>query len=90
MYQKYDICTLSILINEIVSNNASKTGHLHVSTLINEIVTTSNYSAVANSHTLQFTTTRTKTSQFVFTSRFMVMEPNNVLCSRPSRLVNIS
>jgi hypothetical protein len=28
-----------------------------------QIVTTSNYSAVANSHTLQFTTARTKSSQ---------------------------
>jgi hypothetical protein len=31
-------------------------------------VTTSNYSAIANSHTLQFTTTRTKSSQSAVSS----------------------
>jgi hypothetical protein len=30
-----------------------------------QIVTTSNYSAITNSHTLQFTTEHTKSSQFV-------------------------
>jgi hypothetical protein len=45
-----------------------------------QIVTTSNYSAVANSHTRQFTVAHTKFSQFVLTSCFLVMDPNNVLC----------
>jgi hypothetical protein len=46
-----------------------------------QIVTTSNYNAIANSHNLQFTTAHTKYSQFVFTSHFLVMDPNNILCS---------
>jgi hypothetical protein len=33
-----------------------------------QIITTSNYSAIANSHTLQFTTTRTKSSQSAVSS----------------------
>jgi hypothetical protein len=33
------------------------------------IVTTSNYSAISNLYILQFTTARTKPSQFVFSSR---------------------
>jgi hypothetical protein len=40
------------------------------------IVTTSNYSAIANSRTLQFTTARIKSSMFVFTSRCLVTDPN--------------
>jgi hypothetical protein len=31
--------------------------------LYTQLVTTSNYSAIANSHTLQFTTSRTRSSQ---------------------------
>jgi ABC-type lipoprotein release transport system permease subunit len=43
-------------------------------------VTTSNYSAIANSHILQFTIAHIKHSQsVVFTSRFLVMVPNNVV-----------
>jgi hypothetical protein len=34
-------------------------------------VTTSNYSAIAISHTLQFTTARTKSSQYVVSSRLV-------------------
>jgi hypothetical protein len=50
--------------------------HLH-------IVTASNYSANANSHTLQFTTASMKSSQSaVFTSRCLVADPKNVLCFR--------
>jgi uncharacterized PurR-regulated membrane protein YhhQ (DUF165 family) len=48
-----------------------------------QIVTTSNYSATANSHTLKFTTAHTNSSQFVFTSRFLVTDRKNVLCLRP-------
>jgi hypothetical protein len=37
-----------------------------------QIVTTSNYSAIANSHTQQFTTARTKSSQFAVSSPVVV------------------
>jgi hypothetical protein len=53
-----------------------------------QIVTTSN--SIANSHILHFTTAHNKSSQFVFTSRFMVTDPNNFLCLRPYRLPNVS
>jgi hypothetical protein len=55
-----------------------------------QIVTTSNYNALANSCIRLLTTANTKSSQFVFTSRFLVTDPNNVLCLFPYRLVNIS
>jgi hypothetical protein len=38
-----------------------------------------NRSAIDNSHTLQITIARTKTSQLVFTSSCLVTDPNNVL-----------
>jgi hypothetical protein len=45
-----------------------------------QTVTTSNYSAVANSHTLQFNAARSKSSViYVFTSRFLVTDSNDVL-----------
>jgi hypothetical protein len=44
-------------------------GHLH-------IVTTNNYNAVANSTTCLLTTVHTKSSQFVFTGCFLLMDPN--------------
>jgi hypothetical protein len=48
-----------------------------------QIVTTSNYSAITNSHTLQFTTARTKSSQSdIFISHCLVTDPNKVLCFR--------
>jgi hypothetical protein len=47
-----------------------------------QIVTTSKYSAVANSHTLQFITARTKSAQSaVFTSRCLVTTSNAVASS---------
>jgi hypothetical protein len=55
-----------------------------------QIGSTSNYSAIANSHNLQFTTAHTNSSQFVFTSRFAATDPNSVLCLRPHWLANIS
>jgi hypothetical protein len=55
-----------------------------------QIVTTSNYSAIANSHNLQFTAAHTKYSQFVFTSRFLLTDPNNVLCLCPYWQANVS
>jgi hypothetical protein len=51
-----------------------------------QMVTKSNYNAVTNSYTRLLTTAHTKSSQFVFTSRSLVTDPNNVLCLRPSRL----
>jgi hypothetical protein len=45
---------------------------------------------MAKSHTLQFTTVHTKSSQFVCTSRFLVTDPNNALCLRPYQLANVS
>jgi hypothetical protein len=48
------------------------------------------YDTIANSYTLQFTTTHIKFSQFDFTSRFLVTDPNNVLCLLPYRLANVS
>jgi hypothetical protein len=53
-------------------------------------VTTSNYSAVANSNSLQFTTAHAKFSQFVFTSLFLAKDPNNVFCLHPYWLTNVS
>jgi hypothetical protein len=49
-----------------------------------------NYSAIANSQTLQFTTAHTMSSQFVCSSRILVTDPNNVLCLRPYWLANVS
>jgi hypothetical protein len=47
-----------------------------------ETVTISNYSAIANSHTLQFSTARIKSSQSaVFTSRYLVTASNVVASS---------
>jgi hypothetical protein len=43
----------------------------------------SNYSTLANSRIRLLTTAYTKSSQFVFTNRFLVTVPNNVLCLRP-------
>jgi hypothetical protein len=54
-----------------------------------QLVTTSNYKAVANSCTRLLTTVYAKSSQFVFTSRFLVTDPNNVLCLRPCLLFSI-
>jgi hypothetical protein len=53
------------------------------------ITTTSNYKALANSCTRPLTPAHTKSSHFVFTSHFLVTDPNNVLCLRPYRLANI-
>jgi hypothetical protein len=47
-----------------------------------QFVTTTNYSAIANSHIHQSTTAHTKSSQ-KFTSRFLVTDSDNVLCLRP-------
>jgi hypothetical protein len=56
--------------------------HLHV-------LTTGNYSAIFNLHTLQFTTSHTKSSQFDFTSCFLVTDTNNILCFRPYWMANV-
>jgi hypothetical protein len=48
------------------------TGHLYT-----PLVTTSNYNAIANPHTLQITITHASSSQFGFTSRVLVTDINN-------------
>jgi hypothetical protein len=55
-----------------------------------EMATTSNYNALANSYTRLLTTAHIKFSQFVFINRFLVMDPNNILCLRPYWLANFS
>jgi hypothetical protein len=55
-----------------------------------QMVTTSNYDALANSCSHLLTTPHNKSSQFGFTSRFLVTDPNNVLYLRPYWLVNVS
>jgi hypothetical protein len=49
-----------------------------------KLVTTINYSTIADSHTLQFTTARTKSSQSAIasTSRCLATDPSNVLYFR--------
>jgi hypothetical protein len=54
------------------------------------MVTTSNYNALANSCTHHLITAHTKSFRFVFISRFMLTDPNNVLCLCPSRLAIVS
>jgi hypothetical protein len=46
-----------------------------------QIVTTSNYSAIADLQTLQITGAHTKFSQSAFTSRFLVTDFNNGVSS---------
>jgi hypothetical protein len=55
-----------------------------------QVLTTSNYSATSNSQTQEFTTARTKSFKFVFTCRFLITDPNNVLRSRPCWLANVT
>jgi hypothetical protein len=45
-----------------------------------QLLTTSNYSTLANSCTRLLTTAHAKSSQFVFPTRFLATDPNNVLC----------
>jgi hypothetical protein len=47
-----------------------------------QTVTASNYNVLITAYT--------KFSQFVFISRFMVKDPNSVLCLSPFQLVNVS
>jgi hypothetical protein len=54
-----------------------------------QIATTSNYNALANSCPRHLTTAHTKSSQIVYTSLFLVMDPNNILCLCPYWLTNI-
>jgi hypothetical protein len=42
-----------------------------------QLITASNYSAIANVHTLYITSAHTKSSQSAFTSCFLVMDLNN-------------
>jgi hypothetical protein len=58
---------------------------------LSQIVTISNYSALANSHTRFLTTAHTKSSRFVLTGRCSETDPNKVLfCSRRCRHSTIS
>jgi hypothetical protein len=57
--------------------------------LYTQLVTTSNYSVVANLHTFQTIRAHAKSSQSVLTSRFLVTDPNSVLCLLPYRLTII-
>jgi hypothetical protein len=54
------------------------------------MVITSNYNTLANQCTRILTTAHTKSSQFVFISRFLVTDSNSILCSRPYRMVKAS
>jgi hypothetical protein len=54
-----------------------------------QIVTIHNYSSIANLHILQITGAHAKSSQSVFTSRFLVTDPKNVPCLRPYWLANV-
>jgi hypothetical protein len=56
-----------------------------------QLVTTSNYSSLANSGTRFLSMAHIKSYQFVFTSGCLVTDPNNVLfCSRRYRLATVS
>jgi hypothetical protein len=55
-----------------------------------QMVTRSTYNTLANSCIRLLTAAHTMSTQFDFTSRLLVTNPNNVLCLRPSRLVNTS
>jgi hypothetical protein len=56
--------------------------------LYTQIVTTCNYSVIANLHNLQITRAHAKSSQSAFTSRFLVTEILQLLCSRRCPLAN--
>jgi hypothetical protein len=45
--------------------------------LYTQLVTTSNYSAIASTHTLEITGAHTKSSQSALTSRFLVTDLNS-------------
>jgi hypothetical protein len=54
------------------------------------MVTTSTYNAVANSCTSLLITARNKSYQFVFTSCFLLTDPNDVFCLSLYRLADVS
>jgi hypothetical protein len=45
-----------------------------------KFIIASNSDAIADLHKLQITTAHAKASQSVFTSRFLITDPNNILC----------
>jgi hypothetical protein len=57
--------------------------------LYTQLVTTSKYNSLTGLHTLKITVTAAHIKSSVFTSRFLVTDPNNFLCLRPYRLANI-
>jgi hypothetical protein len=58
--------------------------------LYTQLVTTSNYNSRTSWRTLKITVTAAHIVFHAFTSRFLVTDPNNVLCLRSYRLANIS
>jgi hypothetical protein len=57
--------------------------------LYTQPVTTGNYNSLTVLHTVKITVTAAHMKSSVFASRFLVMDPNNVLSLRPYRLPNI-
>jgi hypothetical protein len=54
------------------------------------LITTSKYNSLTGLHTLKITVTAAHKVSYVFTSRFLVTDPNNVLCLRSCRVANVS
>jgi hypothetical protein len=57
--------------------------------LYTQLVTISIYNSLTGLHTLKITVTAAHTKSSVFTSRFLVTDPDSVLCLGPCRLPNI-
>jgi hypothetical protein len=57
--------------------------------LYTQLVTTSNYNNLTGLYTLQMTVTTAHKIFYAFISRFLVTDPDSVLCLRPCRLTNI-
>jgi hypothetical protein len=56
--------------------------------LYTQLVTTSNSNSLTDLHTLKITVTAKYIFFYIFTSRFLVTDLNNVLCLRPYRVAN--
>jgi hypothetical protein len=53
------------------------------------MVTVSNYNSLIGLHTLKITATAAHIVFYGFTNRFLITDPNNILCLRPYQLANI-
>jgi hypothetical protein len=87
----HKICRLELCILSYVQ--WLNTGFVEVGGFIEliQIVTSSNYSALANSRNPQLTIEHTNSSQFIFASGCLVTDFNIILfCSRRYRLVTVS